>query len=382
MMSPLGTPVRPVSKSQSVNHQSILTFANYTAGKRQVSERERALKSIILGIAKRLGLFEVASWLTRAQVRILAYHGIWFRNGHYGNHLFMSPEKFRSRMSWLKKSKYQVVPLDRALGDLKTGGTVSYSTVITIDDGWYGTYKYMLPSLENESLPATIYVYTGAVDTQVAMPNILIPALIHLSDRSKLRFTKPGEAAPIELDIASDGEKQIATSAFLHMLNKLTEDQARDFCREIAHGLGFDYDEIVRSRQFGLMTYDEITDASKRGIDIQLHTHSHQLTPESPEKIVNEIRINREKLAAHVDSSLDHFCYPSGVNCPAMHSYLDENGVKSATLIETGLVSPKSHRFELKRILDGEDIDLLEFEAEMSGFLEIFRTVKRALVRA
>ena len=129
------------------------------------------------------------------------------------------------------------------------------------------------------------------------------------------------------------------------------------------------------------MTYDEIADSNKRGIDIQLHTHSHHLSAESPEKIVDEVKVNRGKLAPHVVSSLEHFCYPSGVNCPAMHAYLDENGVKSATLIDTGLVSPKSHRFELKRILDGENIDLLEFEAEMSGFLEILRTVKRALVR-
>ena len=30
--------------------------------------------------------------------------------------------------------------------------------------------KYMVPPLENESLPATIDVYTGAVDSQIAIP--------------------------------------------------------------------------------------------------------------------------------------------------------------------------------------------------------------------
>ena len=147
----------------------------------------------------------------------------------------------------------------------------------------------------------------------------------------------------------------------------------------MAESLGFDYDEIVQSRQFGFMTYDEIADANRRGIDIQLHTHTHDLNPNHPEAVSDEIRINRDKLAPHVTSSLEHFCYPSGVNCPEMHAYLEDNGVKSATLIDTGLVSPKSHRFELKRILDGEEIDLLEFEAEMSGFLEILRSVKRTL---
>jgi len=339
------------------------------------------LKSFILSTARRLGLFEVASWITRSQIRILGYHGIWFRDGHFGNHLFMSPEKFQSRISWLKKSKYQVIPLETAFASLKNGNTQPYSTVITIDDGWYGTYKYMVPPIEKEILPATIYVYTEAVDLQVALPKILIPALLHLSDKSRLRFTKPGAVDSDEISIASETEKQRAVADFLSLLEKLTTDQAVALSREVANGLGFDYDEIVRSRQFGFMTYEEIADANRRGIDIQLHTHSHDLDAESPEKVADEIKINRAKLAPHVTSSLEHFCYPSGVNCSAMHPYLDASGVKSATLIDTGLVAPKSHRFELKRILDGENIDLLEFEAEMSGFLEIVRTVKRTLVR-
>jgi len=337
------------------------------------------LKSFILGAAKRLGLFEVASWVTRDQIRILAYHGIWFRDGHFGNHLFMSPEKFQSRMSWLKDSKYRVISLGEALEALKTRNSVPYTTVITIDDGWYGTYKYMVPALENDSLAATIYVYTGAVESQTPLPNILIPALIHLSGEPVLHVTRPGATTPEAIDMGGNDAKQRAASECLDMLENLDDERTAGLCREVADGLGFDYDEIVRSRQFGMMTYEEIADSSKRGIDIQLHTHNHCLYPEAPEKIVDEIKINRAKLAPYVTSSLEHFCYPSGVNCPAMHPFLDQNGVKSATLIDTGLVSPKSHRFELKRILDGEDIGQLEFEAEMSGFLEILRTVKRAM---
>jgi len=52
------------------------------------------LKSVILNVAKQLGLFAVASSITRAEIRIIAYHGIWFRDGHFGNHLFRSPENF------------------------------------------------------------------------------------------------------------------------------------------------------------------------------------------------------------------------------------------------------------------------------------------------
>lgn len=337
------------------------------------------MKSLILTIAKRLGLFAVASWMTRGQVRILAYHGVWYRDGHFGNHLFMSPEKFRARLAWLGRSKYNVVPLGRALDGVRSGANPPYATVITIDDGWYGTYRYMVPALEAAAMPATVYVYTGAVESQAPLPNILIPALIHLSDRPVLRLAGQGRAAPETIEVGDDVAKQRAADRLLDELESLNDAGTAALCHDIASGLGFDYDEIVRSRQFGMMTYEEVADAARRGIDIQLHTHSHSLYPEAPEKIADEIRVNREKLAPHVTSSLDHFCYPSGVNCPAMHPYLERAGVRSATLIDTGLVSASSHRFALKRILDGQDIDQLEFEAEMSGFLEILRTAKRAL---
>ena len=240
------------------------------------------MKSVILSVAKQLGLFAVASSITRAQIRIIAYHGIWFRDGHYGNHLFMSPKNIQSRIYWLKKSKYQVVPLGRALDGLKTRDNVPYETVITIDDGWYDPYKYLVRPSKTSPCRQRLTSIRGAVDSQIAIPNILIPALIHLSGRANLRFTRPGAAAPGEFAITSDGEKQIATSEFLNTLENLTDDQAAGLCRKIADGLGFDYDEIVRSRQFGLMTYDEFTDASKRGIDIQLYTDSHRFTSEAP----------------------------------------------------------------------------------------------------
>jgi peptidoglycan/xylan/chitin deacetylase (PgdA/CDA1 family) len=339
------------------------------------------LKALVLNTAKRLGLFEVASWMTRSKIRILGYHGIWYRDGHFGNHLFMSPEKFQARMSWLKQSKYRVMPLSQALDGLKAPDRQPYSTVITIDDGWYGTYKYMLPSIEKENLSATLYVYTEAVDSQAALTNILIPALINLSEETCLRFTRPDTSEAEELNIGTAAEKEQAVSKFLDTLTELTPDQEIALGRNVAVGLGFDYDEIMRSRQFGFMTYDEITDADRRGLDIQLHTHTHHLDAETPEQIADELRANRERLAPHVSSTLDHFCYPSGVNCPGMHAHLEEQGVKSATLIDTGLVGPKSHKFELARILDGEEIDQLEFEAEMSGFLELLRIAKRMVAR-
>jgi peptidoglycan/xylan/chitin deacetylase (PgdA/CDA1 family) len=336
-------------------------------------------RDLILGIAKWTGLFAVAGLLTRKRLRILGYHGIWFLDGHFGNHLFMNPEKFRARMAWLKNSKYAVMPLGQAISKLGDTGLPAYSTVITIDDGWYGTCSHMLPVLEEFALPATLYVYTQAVEAREPLQKILLAALIYLTEEKELEIIDPVAGHRIRWDLGSSEGRAECTAKVQDILFSLTDNQTGDFCRLVADRLGFDYERISASRQFGFMSYEHIAEADSRGLDIQLHTHTHELDADQPETIEREIAANREALAPHVTSPLEHFCYPCGIHSPGMFPYLERHGIRSAVLTDTGLVTRHSHRYTLRRIMDGEDISLLEFEAELCGFLELVRGAKQFL---
>lgn len=340
------------------------------------------MKAFVLRAAKLLGLFAVSSYLTRYRVRVLGYHGIWFLPGHFGNFLFMSPAKFESRMAWLHNSKYSVISLDRAVESLRDRGKPEpYSTVITIDDGWFGTYRYMLPSLEARSLPATLYVYTGAVEAQTPLPHIMLQALVHITEAQSILVALPGSCDSELLTMNNHAERENVAERLLSLLAELDPTGIPDFCHTIAEQLGFDYDELIGSRQFHLMRFDELSDAERRGLDIQLHTHNHLVSTENAAGICEEVRINREKLAPHVTSSLNHFCYPSGIHCEEMYRHLAACNIKSATVVEVGLASPGTEPYAIKRILDGEEIDEIEFEAELSGFLDIVRQAKTILRR-
>ena len=55
-------------------------------------------KAALLRAGGALGLFALAGRVTRGDLRILAYHGLWTTPGHqFGNRLFMSPEQGRGR---------------------------------------------------------------------------------------------------------------------------------------------------------------------------------------------------------------------------------------------------------------------------------------------
>jgi peptidoglycan/xylan/chitin deacetylase (PgdA/CDA1 family) len=115
------------------------------------------------------------------------------------------------------------------------------------------------------------------------------------------------------------------------------------------------------------------------GVDIQLHSHRHQWPLYDREAVESEIAENRRFLERVVSYPREHFCYPSGVYCLHQAEWLAAIGVKSATTIEPGLNYGDTPRFALRRLVDGGSVSDIEFAAEMTGFMEVVRSVRRRL---
>ena len=145
---------------------------------------------------------------------------------------------------------------------------------------------------------------------------------------------------------------------------------------EIGQILDVDYERLRDQRLYSLLSGDEVGQAEELGVDIQLHTHRHQLPTETAD-IEYEITRNRDVLQQHCSSSLDHFCYPSGVWHEEHIDVLKSLGVKSATTCDIGENRLGANPYTLCRFLDRDDISELRFEAEVSGFMPLVRRAAR-----
>lgn len=338
------------------------------------------MKTLLLRIAKASGLFAVSRRLTRRGLRILCYHGIWLGDGHYGDFLFMSPEKFAARMDFLAKAGYPVLPLDQAVQDLAADKLPPCATAITIDDGWYGTFLHMVPALETHKLPATVYLTTYYAEHRYPVFNLLVRYLLSRTKARELDTAALGlpDGGVLRLDTTEARSK--AGDAIIAYGDDLADSAARGaFGSRLAAALGLDYDDLVRRKVFHLMSLADAAEAARRGIDIQLHTHRHRMPVGDPAAIAQEIGDNRARLEPAVGRHLQHFCYPSGRYDRRVWPQLQELDIISATTIEQGLNFPGAPRLGLKRLLDGQQVDLIEFEAELSGFLELARRLRDAL---
>jgi len=335
----------------------------------------RSFKRAVLLFAKYSGLFVLARVLTRRKTRVLAYHGIWLGEGHFGNYLFMSAKKFAARMALLEKWGYPIVRFE---GRPEEWGRYRCPTTITIDDGWYSTWSGMLPALERHGYPATVYLTTYYCLNQVPVTNVALNYCFSVVsiDRAQTLHLPAYDFGPLRID--TDERKKEALSTAQEICASLENDSAKQrFLKAVCEEIGIDHGELMGGRWFHLMSPEEVKDAASRGISFEAHTHHHRITHQGNDSLAEEIAKNSECIQELTGRIPKHFCYPSGRYTSDLWPVLEKCGIASATTTDIGFVDEKTPRYAMPRILDGQDVSELEFEAEMSGFIELTRIVRR-----
>ena len=317
-----------------------------------------------------LGLFQLARKSRQRSERllILAYHGFSLEDEHvWDRDLFFTASGFESRLEQLKRGGYNVLPLAGAVEALYRGRLPEKSVVITIDDGNYDFYVKAFPLLRRYGFPATIYVTTSYCESsRPVFPNI---CSYMLWKRSGEVIQAPGLTDSIsELDLRSAKSRASIFQSLCRFAQErnFSLTQKNQMAERLAGALSIDYAEILRKRLIQRMNASELSEIAAAGIDVQLHTHRHDV-PEERTLFQNEIEENRNRIAAMTGRSANHFCYPSGVWKSMFLPWLGESGVVSATTCVPGLASVGMNPLLLPRVLDGSYLTPIEFEGWACG---------------
>ena len=309
----------------------------------------RKLKLLCLYLLKATGCFYIARFLTRSALRILCYHGAALADEHVWNPgTFMSAATFQRRMRLLKKLGFEVLPLAEAARRFRAGTLPPAAVVITIDDGWLGTFQHMVPVLAEHGLPASLYVTTYYVSTRTRVFNVALSYL----------HWKAGQGFDIA-QVLNNGEA-LPPAEREALLDRL--------------GL-----EVVGSAWsaaplFRLVTDDQIAEMVRSGVDIQLHTHRHRLPTDEP-GLRDELLTNARFLGPLVREPLKHLCYPSGEWEPKHLPLIRALDIETATTTDSGLNWPRAEPLLLSRFLDSETKTDIEFEAELCGVIDLGKRV-------
>jgi predicted ATP-grasp superfamily ATP-dependent carboligase/peptidoglycan/xylan/chitin deacetylase (PgdA/CDA1 family) len=347
-------------------------------------DRLRAkVKRAFYQICKWLGLFHVARRLTRDGLRILCYHGLSVSDEHRFNPLlFMRPETLRARLAYLANNAFPVISLDDAVAGLSAGTLPDCATVLTFDDGFGPSHQYLPSLLEELGFPATLYVTTYYCVKETPVFRLVVQYMFWKTPRKEVDLTTlPGNTqGRVSLETVAM-KKRLAWEIIRHGENACDGVQRGDLMRRLGELLDVKYEAVLQTNAFNILTRQEVRELAAAGVDIQLHTHRHQL-PLDETKAKKEVMECRAVLEPLVQKPLKHFCYPSGFWSEKQWRWLAAVGVETGTTCDIGLDYPRTPRLALKRLLDGEDRSQIEFEAEMCGLAEIMRWIRAVFGRS
>jgi len=332
----------------------------------------RRYKCFMLFLLKVVGSFRIARYLTRKKVRILGYHGVWLGEDSYrGDGMFMNKETFAIRLMNLSRWRYPVLSLDYVVSSIPEETLPPCPVVITIDDGWYSTYVAMLPALNRHGMHATIYCDTAHLISGLPVP--------HVMARYFMKLYESGCAGHL---ITPEHNCDLLFQEAINLEGTTIERLER--VRKFANSISINFDYYVENGVFNYMSAEQLKTAYQSGFDVQLHTHNHTMHNMCEHEIENEILSNRLTLSEILgveQSNFKHFCYPSGEYSTNTGCVLDHLGIKSSTTTDRAMADPLDKKQYLPRILDGEHLTPIEFEAELCGVMECLRLIRKFMKR-
>ena len=340
------------------------------------------MKEVALRVAKGLGLFRLAGMLTAKSLRILCYHGgEMIDESGFKPILFISKQKFRDRMGFLREQGYRVLSLSEGLDSLDSGRDIRKSVVITIDDGWAGTRELMAPVLAEHGFSATLYLSTYYVAAQTQVWNVAVDYLIWKTEENAECILEKLTGLGITVaDQEASGQADFAAPVKAWIASKPDAKSRQQALIQVFDAFSIDPQPMLEREQFRFISQSDVLALVEQGFDIQLHTHRHVLPASSFAATEKEIEDNREALKSIGITGTSHFCYPSGEYVPQQLEWLKQLGIESATTTELGLNSRSQDRLQLRRILDSDAWSDVELEYEVSGLSHCLRQLRRRFV--
>lgn len=238
---------------------------------------------------------------SRARLSVLMFH----RVTSMPDPMFpgeMHAERFDALCGWLS-GWFNVLPLDQAALQLKTGTLPARSACITFDDGYADNHDVALPILKRHGLSATFFIATGFLDGGRMWNDSLIEA-VRASQQPELDLTELGLGRH---SLTSFVGRRQAAEALIRQVKYQPMSVRVDVGDQIARlaGVKLPTDLMLRSQQ--------VVALHRSGMQIGAHTISHPILATLDAVAVRtEVKGSKDRLEELLDERVGLFAYPNG----------------------------------------------------------------------
>ena len=296
--------------------------------------------------------------LARHPLTILCYHTLSADQGGPDAWTALRVSDFRAQLAELRRT-YDIVSLDEAMAPASGPRP---RAVLTFDDGDRGLFDHLLPLLQDDPVPVTIYVATAQIETRQPYWFDRVMNACRGPGRFEIDLTNAG-LGPWVLDGA--GEPRWLVQSALHSRLKQVEPATREtLADQIA-----DAAPDLPGATLGPMSVAQVQAlAALPHVTIGAHSHCHNLLDQIPlEDVRTSLTRNRTLLEGWTGREIRHFAYPNGNHTAASRALVKEMGFASATVLDNALAWPGADPFALSRIAVGRYDGLDRIRLRLAG---------------
>jgi peptidoglycan/xylan/chitin deacetylase (PgdA/CDA1 family) len=271
----------------------------------------------LIEVAERLGavraLRPLHDW-RHASLTVLAYHRVMPTDAldtyPFDTELISAtPAQFEWQMAYVRRH-LNPVSLTDAVAHLEGKASLPPKAIaVTFDDGFSDTYRYAFPVLKRYSIPATVFVATGYVDSGDPFWFELVAYLMFTVESGALRVGDGEAAFPSGPSVRERTQSLREAQEMLKGLpnprrTDVISEWTRRFARQIEHG--------ARAHS-GPITWTQVHEMATAGIEFGSHSITHpNLTQLTDSGLDWELAESRRTLEDHLQRSVTTLAYPIG----------------------------------------------------------------------
>ncbi len=255
---------------------------------------------------------------------------------------------FERQLAYIREH-YDLIDLDQ-LAECSRARTAAIGdrprAVITFDDGLRGNAEHLLPIVERERVPVTVYVATRHVET--GEPNWCDRLVNVLHDRQRVVVDLAEFGfGRFPIDQKAGAARWAQIQALLDAVKRHPAGQ-RDVLELVERQIGSPSGRLALAP----MTIEQVQALARSPyITIGSHTHGHELLtlldePRARATITDSV----ERLEHWTGAPVRHFCYPNGSYNSDLARLVAELGFVTATTVAKGVWRPGDSLFEIPRI--------------------------------
>lgn len=237
------------------------------------------------------------------------------------------------------------------------------AVAVTLDDGYMDNYTNAFPLLKQYGIPATIFLATGFINNDVMFWWDRIGEILKRTKIKNLEANRIGDflngnrgSLPDRLDLSTQDSRNNTWDSLTKILRRYETDRIERVIRVLEEDL-----EVTPGsyqHDCAMLTWDQVLEMSKNGIDFGAHTVTHPSLPSlTPDDCEKEALESKKAIEERIQKPVISFAYPFGDfdrdKRAIMRKKLSDGGFQCAFLVEQGYACKESDPFELKRVYVG-----------------------------